>query len=227
MNLFTNEKKRHILFKKLLFSHHKKQQFIPSMTVYKFRISFEDHEEVTRDIEILPTQTFEEMHIAIQAAIGFDNSKGASFYMSNDHWIKGEEITLNNRNNKTGKTIAIMASSRLCDYISDPHQKIYYISDFAANWSFYVELIKITKHEESVSYPRCVRKTGEAPKQYGASILGKANTDFDFLDQSMLDAGSEEGDGDDMAEFEEEPAMSDDGNDSPEAEDDQQEQEEI
>jgi hypothetical protein len=81
------------------------------MTVYKFRISFEDHEEVTRDIEILPTQTFEEMHLAIQEAVGFDNTKGASFYMSNDHWIKGEEITLYPTNDSVRNTAAIMASS--------------------------------------------------------------------------------------------------------------------
>ena len=197
------------------------------MTVYKFRISFEDHEEVTRDIEILPTQTFEEMHIAIQEAIGFDNTKGASFYLSNDHWIKGEEITLYAKNDKSGNTVAIMANSRLCDFISDPHQKIYYISDFAANWTFYIELIKITKQEASVKYTRCVRKAGEAPKQYGASNLGKANTDFDFLDESMLDAGSEEDDVEDMLEFEEETSTAEDGVEATEADDEQQEQEEI
>src|SRR5687767_5477937 len=117
------------------------------MTVYKFRVSFEDQEEVTRDIEIVPTQTFEELHLAIQSAIGFDNTKGASFYMSNDHWLKGEEITLYPTNDKVRKDAAQMSKSRLCDFISDPHQKIYYVFDFSAAWTFYIELVKITKQE--------------------------------------------------------------------------------
>ncbi len=199
------------------------------MTVYKFRVSFEDHEEVNRDIEILPTQTFEEMHVAIQAAIGFDSSKNASFYMSNDHWIKGEEITLHVTKANEHKKVALMANSRLCDFIADPHQKIYYVFDFTSPWTFYVELIKISKQDSQITYPICVRKAGDAPKQYGASILGKANTDFDFLDDNILGTGDEDGEGDDLTGFEEEEeeGINEEGGENLEADEEQQDQEEI
>src|SRR5437762_2397 len=45
------------------------------MATYRFRVTFEDYDDVTRDIEIRSTQTFEEFHHAIQNAIGFDASK--------------------------------------------------------------------------------------------------------------------------------------------------------
>ena len=153
------------------------------MSVYKFRITFEDYDDISRDIEIKSTQNFEELHNAIQKAIGFDASKPASFFMSDDYWKKGTEITLSAED---GRKVALMGKSKLCNFIVDPHQKIYYIFDPEAPWSFYIELIKILK-DEGVEYPRCVKTVGEAPKQKGVSNLGKASTEFDFLDVAVLD----------------------------------------
>ncbi len=135
--------------------------------VYRFRVTFEDYDEVTRDIEIKSSQTFEDLHQTIQSCIGFDSSKSASFYISNDNWVKGQEISLEKKNDKEGKAIARMKDSKLNIHIADPHQKIYYLSDFDANWGFMVELIKILPDADGNKlYPVCVKSVGEAPKQY-------------------------------------------------------------
>ena len=68
------------------------------MAVYKFSVTFEDYDDVYREIEIKSSQTFEDLHKAIQDSIGFDNKQLASFYMSNDMWRKGREITLMDMN---------------------------------------------------------------------------------------------------------------------------------
>jgi hypothetical protein len=34
--------------------------------VYRFRVTFEDYDEITRDIEIKSTQFFSDLHTAIQ-----------------------------------------------------------------------------------------------------------------------------------------------------------------
>ncbi|MFZ9942262.1 MAG: IS1096 element passenger TnpR family protein [Bacteroidia bacterium] len=134
--------------------------------LYRFRVSFEDHDDVSRDIDIRSDQTFLEFHHAIQQAIGFDGSKAASFFMSNDNWKKGQEIRSNNSNDSKGD-FKPMESSRLCDFVADPHQKIYYVFDPAAQWSFYIELIRILPAgEKGKDYPTCVKVNGEAPKQY-------------------------------------------------------------
>ena len=139
------------------------------MAVYKFRVTFEEHDEVSRDIEIKATQTFEDLHNAILQFIGFESKEMASFYMSDDYWKKGKEITLADMSDGEGK-IAMMKNSRLKDFIADPHQKIYYVYDFMTMWTFHIELIKIFVNEEAgVNYPRCVRTTGDAPKQFGAT----------------------------------------------------------
>ncbi|MES2837820.1 MAG: hypothetical protein V4667_09880 [Bacteroidota bacterium] len=137
------------------------------MAVYRFRVTFEDYDEVTRDIEIGYDQTFEDLHNAIQKSIGFDGKNMASFYMTNDTWKKGKEITLVDMSDDEDESkIPIMSKSVLCDFIEDPHQKIIYIFDFMAMWTFQVELIKIVQEEKGVKYPQCIKSVGVAPKQY-------------------------------------------------------------
>lgn len=142
------------------------------MATYRFRIIFDDHDDITRDIEIKSTQTFEDLHYAIHNSIGFDASKPASFYMSDDNWKKGKEISTRILKDEEKEKIDFSKNSRLCDYIIDPHQKIFYIFDFSAPWSFRIELVKISREETSgITYPRCVKTVGEAPKQYGTSTI--------------------------------------------------------
>jgi len=166
------------------------------MAVYKFRVTFEEYDDVHRDIEIRSTQTFEDFFNCIQEAIKFDNKHDASFYMSDDNWVKGQEITLNKGANKD---IPLMKKSRLCDFIMDPHQKIYYVYDFENNWTFFVELIKIiVDDDKNAAYPKCVRSVMEPPKQYGITELGLAPTDLDFInneiyeEEEIIDGGDSE-----------------------------------
>jgi hypothetical protein len=151
------------------------------MATYRFRITFEDHDDVSRDIEIRSTQTFDDLHHAIHSSIGFDASKPASFYMSDDNWKKGKEITTRELSEEEAETINSVRKARLCDYIIDPHQKIYYIFDFTTPWTFRIELIKINRDEDvNASYPRCLKATGEAPKQYQTVNIATLPVPEDF-----------------------------------------------
>src|SRR5438094_247184 len=123
--------------------------------VYRFKLTFEDQEDVYREIDIRSTQTFEDLHNAIQVAIGFDNSKEASFFISDDYWRKGEEISL-----KSQSGIRSMVKSKIAGFIEDPHQKILYYFDPEVQWGFYIELLKIIKEDEKVNYPKCSKSVG-------------------------------------------------------------------
>lgn len=157
------------------------------MAIYRFRVTFEDQDDVSRDIEIRPGQTFEDLHHAIHGAVGFDASKPASFYMSDDHWTKGREISNRELTQEEQERVAVLRNSRLCDFIADPHQKIYYLFDPSAKWAFRIELIKILLQEEpGASYPRCTKVTGDAPKQYGPLAAGPLPVPEDFDPESDL-----------------------------------------
>lgn len=169
------------------------------MAVYKFRVSFEDYDDINRDIEIKSNQTFADFHKAIHQAIGFDGNSSASFYMSNDYWHKGKEITYLDKDVKNDK-VSLMENSALKNFIVDPHQKIYYIFNFEKPWTFHIELIKIVINEDAkVSYPICVKTVGEAPKQFGNTpiIASTENEDLDFL--NVLEYADDEEDRDEMS----------------------------
>lgn len=163
------------------------------MAVYRFRIIFEDQEDVVREIEVLGKQTFEELHRTIQEAIAFDNSKDASFFMSDDYWRKGQEIT-NRRavesdddddDYRTPKKVPVkqMSASRIAGFIDDPHQKIVYVFDPVVKWTLHLELIKILSDEPKVNYPRTVKSTGVAPKQYKQLIVPPIEDEDDEEDE--------------------------------------------
>ncbi len=193
------------------------------MAIYRFRITFEDFDDVSRDIEIRPTQTFDDLHIAIQESIGFDASKPASFFMSDVYWKKGKEITSRPLSQEEAERISILSKSRLCDLIIDPHQKLVYHFDPANVWSFYVELIKILPKEELIAaYPRCVREINEAPKQYGSTIpLVIPVDEFEDEDPDEVESDIEEEvmgtDAEDIPEGEERPIDFVDVVDSPDS----------
>ena len=44
------------------------------MAVYRFKVAFEDHEEIYREIEIKSTQNFEDFHSIILKSVDFDDS---------------------------------------------------------------------------------------------------------------------------------------------------------
>src|SRR6186713_1215261 len=163
------------------------------MAVYRFRVTFEDYDDVTRDIEIKATQTFEDLHYAIHSYIGFDASKQASFFMSDDYWKKGKEISNRDLKGEEKNAVAVMRNARLCDFIIDPHQKIYYLFDLQDKWTFRIELIKIlTSEDHSTPYPKCVRVIGEAPKQYPPAPGAVLPQPEDFDETAVVEPELEE-----------------------------------
>ncbi|MCW3464025.1 plasmid pRiA4b ORF-3 family protein [Chitinophaga nivalis] len=142
------------------------------MPVLKFRVYWEEDESVYRDIVIKPNQTFLLFHQAILQAFEFDAKHKATFFRSNDNWQRGREIILELDQEPRKVAPLLMADTAIAAAVKDPNQKFIYLYDFAKNWSFLVELIGVSKDENSkVTYPVCVRKEGLAPSQYGTKGL--------------------------------------------------------
>ncbi|MBC8987355.1 hypothetical protein H9X96_16435 [Pedobacter sp. N36a] len=161
------------------------------MAIYRFRISFEDFDEVVREIDIKPSQTFEDLHRAIHRSTGYSAEKSSSFYVSTDHWIKGDEIAYLPNQRKTDRGVTLMEKAKLSSFIEDPHQKFYYIYNFDRPFDFHVELIKIIlETDPNLEYPVLVKSVGEAPKiidkdNFNAVAVSsnEASTEFDFLNE--------------------------------------------
>ena len=159
------------------------------MALYRFRVTFEDYDDISREVDIKSTHTFADLHQAIHQSIGYNPDYSSSFYISNDQWTKGEEIAFKPNERKISRGVALMENSKLSSFIDDPHQKFYYTSNFDRPFDFHVELVKILDETAGVVYPATVKTTGEAPKQFGnvytpaAETAAAANEDFDFLNE--------------------------------------------
>lgn len=159
------------------------------MAVYRFKVSFEDYDDVIREIDIKSNHTFEDLHKAIHSSTGYDPEKSSSFYVSNDHWIKGDEIAFQPNQRKIDRGVALMSNSKLSSFIEDPHQKFYYTYNFDRPFDFHVELIKILLNEEpGKSYPNLFRSAGEVPKLIISPIIPDPEetgdeVDFDFINE--------------------------------------------
>jgi len=153
--------------------------------VYRFKVWFEDIEDVARWIDIKPSHTFLDFHNAIQEAIGFDKKEFSSFFISDDHWRKLFEITLEDMQMDGGEeslnASSLMKDARLRDYINDPHQRFVYITDFVANWSLLCELAGIYDEAPKKEYPLVYRVEGKAPRQ-------REDSKFKMLDDNEFDA---------------------------------------
>lgn len=158
------------------------------MALYRFRVSFEDYDEVIREIDVKSNQTFEDLHRAIHQSTGYNSDFPSSFYISNDQWIKGEEITFMPNQRRVDRGVALMDKVTLSNRIDDPHQKFYYTFNFDRPFDFHIELLKIILDENpNITYPAIIKSVGEAPKQFGnvfnPTVLPPSTEDFDFLNE--------------------------------------------
>lgn len=163
--------------------------------IYRFRIVLDNdtEDDIFRDIEIRETDTLEDLHNAILQSFGFDGMEMASFYISNDKWEQGEEISLFDLS-ETGNA-RLMNETVLNDVVHETQTKLIYVYDFFSLWTFFVELAEIVEEAEGTDYPNLMFVHGQIPdqapeKQFESEDLDNFNDfddDYDVNDYDNLD----------------------------------------
>ncbi|MFT4061677.1 MAG: hypothetical protein QM642_04885 [Edaphocola sp.] len=172
------------------------------MPTLKFRVYWEEDDNIYRDIVIKTGQSFSALHEAILKAYEFDNKHKASFFQSNDNWHRGRELASDVLANKKDAPALSMMRTPVSALVEKPDQKFVYTYDPAKKWTFLVALIGIDKEEDSrKEYPYCSKKEGVAPAQSG--IKGLANErlleieeKYDLTGEDMADGFGNEGEED-------------------------------
>ena len=161
--------------------------------IYRFRIIL-DHEgenDVFRDIEIRETDTLEDFHNSITQSFGFDGSEMASFYVSDDEWNQGEEISLFDMSEITNK-VRLMGETLINEVATESSTKLIYVYDFLSMWTFLVELAEIVEEAEGADYPNLMFVHGQIPdeapdKTFEAESFDDFNEFEDELDMDDYD----------------------------------------
>ena len=130
--------------------------------IYRFRIILDTNEDVFRDIEIEEEANLEDFHNAIINAFGFDGNEMASFYLSDEDWNQGEEISQFDLS-EGSEPIRLMNETTLDSVVSESETKLIYVYDFLSMWTFLIELAEIAEPEAGRDYPNLMFVHGQIP----------------------------------------------------------------
>tara|TARA_R100001369_G_scaffold20091_1_gene36549 strand:- start:23474 stop:23992 length:519 start_codon:yes stop_codon:yes gene_type:complete len=152
--------------------------------VYRFRVILDTQDDVFRDIEILEESTLEDFHNSIVNAFGFDGNEMAAFYISDDDWNQGEEISQFDLGDGLDD-IRLMNETTLDSVVSKNERKLIYVYDFLSMWTFLIELAEIAEIEDGRDYPNLMFVHGQIPleapdKEFVAEKDGFDDDDDDY-----------------------------------------------
>ena len=153
------------------------------MAVLKFRVYWEEDDAIYRDISVKHTQTFADFHQIILKAFEFDQKHEATFFRSNDVWVRGREISKEVYSKEYKAPPLMMEETVIGSEIIDTNQHFIFLYDFAKSWTFLIELIQVIKNADadmSLDYPLVSRVEGVGPMQYGSKgLLGPKFADIE------------------------------------------------
>jgi hypothetical protein len=137
------------------------------MSILRFRITFDDYDDIVRDIDFKADQTFADLYVEILKSVGFDARHKGVFYLADHNWRKGAMI-----GEMHGEQDSKLKKTDLVDHIDDPHQKFLFSYDEEAKWNFNIELIRVMADAEyKVTYPKLAASSGIPPVQYKETLI--------------------------------------------------------
>lgn len=193
----------------------------PHMPLLRFRVHWEEDDQIYRDIEIQTGQSFLQLHEAIVKAFEFDGKHPASFFESNDRWERGREFSSEVLVNKKDAPALSMTKTPVGALVTVPDQKfLYEYRSAKKTWNFLMEFIGIEKTEDpKKTYPLLVRKEGVAPAQYGIKGLSpermmEVEEAYDLGAEEMAEGFGSEGEGGGESSSEESESYTESGSEN-------------
>ncbi len=152
---------------------------MPPQTIYRLRVSLDYTDPpVHRTIDVPHWFNFEYLHIAIQFAMGWENSHLFEFRV------------FKNKTNKTGIRVGIdngegdlhdgvpfyaLDSLQLRDVLLTRHVRMKYRYDFGDSWDHTITIDSIGPAEPDVAYPRVVDGANMCPPEDSGGVPGFYN----------------------------------------------------
>ncbi len=128
---------------------------------YKLRVILDVSEDVFRDIYVDENINLEDLHKTIVESFGFSGSEMASFYRADNDWNQGEEIPLEDFSEDGD--METMKDVSVSDIFMDKKDKLIYVYDFIAMWTFFVEVLKLNS-DKNDDLPRISLSVGNVPE---------------------------------------------------------------
>ncbi|MBM3403732.1 MAG: hypothetical protein FJY10_02440 [Bacteroidetes bacterium] len=148
------------------------------MLIYRFKVVSEDPDDLVREVEIYPNQTFLDFQDILLMTLGLGKPKDASFFVHDKQNKVHKEVVFANEHREERvydedldemvmrkKVFPLMKKATLKSFIEDPHQRLNYIYNTDVDYHFFIELLKITNGEGNLTYPRISKSIGQLLKK--------------------------------------------------------------
>ena len=168
--------------------------------VIKLKMVCDEVEGFVREYLISDEATFLDLNKLILESCGYPDDQMTSFYILNDEWERGEQITREDMGSASEDDIYVMENIKLQEFIDDKGQKLEFVFDPFSERSFFLSVKDVltgVKQEK----PEIKRIKGDAPihiaeLNYSAPANTKITPIEDFEDDFY---GAEQFDDDDLS----------------------------
>ena len=99
---------------------------------------------LSEKIQIDPEATFYDFHEAILKSVGYTNDQMTSFFICDDDWEKGKEVTLEEMDDNPEIDSWVMKDTTISELVEDEKQKLLYVFDYITERCFFIELSELS-----------------------------------------------------------------------------------
>lgn len=166
--------------------------------ILKLRMLSDEVEGFVRNYEVPENIDLKELHFFICGELEYDPTNFSSFFVSNEHWEKLQEYTLDDMmDDEDGGVIALpMEGSLLKEVIAAGASRIIFMFDIFAVRSMFIEIRGVGEADSAEMYPRLASGAGDPPSQTDAESMLSEESPFDDM---MSEFAEYEGQDDDSA----------------------------
>lgn len=144
--------------------------------LYRIRFICEEVEDFMREFKIDSDATFLELNKAILDACGWEDGQMTSFFVCDDEWREGEQITRENFSENDDDNIYAMADTKLSSLIDGEGCRLMYVFD-PFNDRRFQGVVKEEILGESLDAPELLHRRKPAPEQVA---------EMDLSDEALL-----------------------------------------
>lgn len=131
--------------------------------IYKINFMSEEVDNFKLTFEASSEATFLDLHKVILEAVGYPDDQMTSFFMCNENWEKGQEVTLIEMGDTFDYDNMTMEETHLDELLYEQKQRMLYVFDPMFDRSFFGSLAKIDGGD--MDGVRLVEMKGKAPQQ--------------------------------------------------------------
>jgi len=162
--------------------------------IYKINFMSEEVDNFKLTFEASSEATFLDLHKAILEAVGYPDDQMTSFFMCNEQWEKGQEVTLVEMGDSFEYDNMTMEDTHLDELLYEQRQRMIYVFDPMFERSFFGSLAKLEPGD--MDGVRLVEMKGHAPEQLQTEdpTVKAASSDLDLDTEFFGNDAYDEGD---------------------------------